>query len=335
MLAETSSLPQNLRGLLDGTHHTLWIGALSFESRCYGSLIDLKHNDLRITSGIALNYPTSVHPPLEDKERRRNNWKYVSNLQKEICAGSIELRDVDPYSIHQLQQVLEEISQSETDLVVIDITCMTKVHALALAAAMAGTQHAFKWVIAYTVPENYGNLAEFNKAPGWQDIIVAPLTEAALLHNEADSRGIIITGHEADRLIVAFAELEPSGGLIIVADTDKRPDLRYLNEHLNRKMIGQLMRMRSNVWAKTVIALSDIHRLKSYIAKEIILAKDKSAPIIIFPYGPKSLIFFAAYQLASEYPDATWFVYPIPSGYDVNYSEGIEETLWLLPENGL
>ena len=59
-----------------------------------------------------------------------------------------------------------------------------------------------------------------------------------------------------------------------------------------------------------------------------------SAPVILFPYGPKPLIFVSAFELALEYPEASWFVYPIPSAYDTAYSEGIDETVWLRQAGG-
>lgn len=210
---------------------------------------------------------------------------------------------------------------------------------LALAAILAQGKHRFDWAVAYTAPENYGTLvntpSSTKKGAGWRDIIVAPLADTASLFNESHSRGIIMTGHEADRLIVGLAELEPSGGLIINTDTPHRPDLRYMSERLNRKIIRQLTRMRASNWETKVIGMSDFSGLKKCISRELVLAQEYRAPIIFFPYGPKSLLFAIAMQLSSEYPSASWFVYPVPSSYDVNYTEGIESTIWLTQEQGL
>ncbi|MGH8601479.1 MAG: hypothetical protein ACREXR_01465 [Gammaproteobacteria bacterium] len=88
---------------------------------------------------------------------------------------------------------------------------MTRIHVLGLAATLGTTLRELPWAIAYSSPENYGNLDSASKSLGWKDIIVAPIAETAVLLYEAYGRGIILAGHEADRLIVALSEIEPSG----------------------------------------------------------------------------------------------------------------------------
>jgi hypothetical protein len=121
---------------------------------------------------------------------------------------------------------------------VYDISCVTKIHTLALAAELHASGDDVRWCLAYSLPEAY-NLADLGGKHdiGWQDIVVAPLAETAALFNEADGRGVIIPGHEGDRLVVALGELEPAGGVITVAETVGRPDLRALTERRNLKIM--------------------------------------------------------------------------------------------------
>ena len=324
----------SLRRQLDTSQRTLWFGALSFEERCSGSLASLLRNDLRVTDMVALEYSIDAQPLSEGKERINRNKELLLEYQRRLCLGELQFRKMDAYSFQELQEIVEwAVLASNYDFIVFDITCMTKIHAMAVAATLAQLPEVCKWAIAYSTPENYGNLGNLNKTSGWQDIIIAPLGETGWLYNEASSRGIIITGHEADRLIVALGELEPAGGLIIVPDTPKRPDLRYISERINGKIVRQLVGMRMQSWSKQIIGIDDLTKLHNAVSQEIETARRHEAPIILFPYGPKSLLFFSALQLSSRYPEASWFVYPILSSHFVSYSEGIENTMWLMPKD--
>lgn len=323
----------SLRGCFDGSEHTLWFGALSFEERCTGSLASLERNDLRIDKMIALEYSIDPYPFAEGRERISKNKEILQRYDQRLCREDLEFKKIDAYSFQELQEIVEAIVESAYEFVVFDITCVTKIHALAIAATLAQLRGSCKWAITYSTPENYGNLGGSAKAFGWEDIIIAPLAETASLYNEANGRGIVITGHEADRLIVALGELEPAGGVIIVPDTPKRPDLRYISTRINSKVVRQLTGMRLQTWTRQVISIDDLARLRNCVSREVQLARRFEAPVILFPYGPKSLLFFSALQLSSEYPEASWFVYPILSTHFVTYSEGIESTMWLMPKD--
>ena len=310
----------------------VWLGSLSFEERCKGSLIELDENMLKIDMGFALNYSTTLSPILEDQVQRKKNWQYFESLDNKVFAQHIKQYPISSHSFQELQQCLDGILlETKANLFLFDVTCMSKIHTIALAAYLANAESDFNWVVGYTIPENYPNLDISSKAPGWKDIIIAPLAETAWLFYESHSRGIVLPGHESNRLVVALAELEPSGGLIMIADTPRRPDLRLLSERNNKKIIRQLTSMRSRNWLTEILSLEDFDLLASRVASEIKMAHKFDAPVILFPFGPKSLIFSAAYHLCCEYPEASWFVYPIPSSYDVTYSEGIQKTYWLSP----
>jgi hypothetical protein len=322
----------SLRRCFENSRRRLWFGALSFEERCSGSLASIERNDLRVDKMIALEYSIDPHPMTEGRERIRKNKDILQDFNDRLCAEELEFKRIDSYSFQGLQEIVETAVESPDDFIIFDITCMTKIHALALAATLAQIGSSCKWAIAYSTPENYGNLGGLTKGFGWQDIIIAPLAETASLYNEANGRGIIITGHEADRLIVALGELEPTGGVIVVPDTPKRPDLRYVSTRINSKIVRQLTGMRLQSWTRHVVSIDDLAKLRSCISREVDLARRYEAPVMLFPYGPKSLIFFSALQLSSEYPEASWFVYPILSTHFVSYSEGIENTMWLMPK---
>ncbi|MGH8601478.1 MAG: hypothetical protein ACREXR_01460 [Gammaproteobacteria bacterium] len=76
------------------------------------------------------------------------------------------------------------------------------------------------------------------------------------------------------------------------------------------------------------MSFRDISSLDAAVEREIVAAKQRNAPVILLPNGPKSLVFFTALKLCTEYPNASWFVYPVPAGYDVDYSEGTAGISW-------
>lgn len=322
-----------LRTSIAASRRCVWLGALSFEERCTGSLIDLKRHGLRVTEGVALSYATDVRPLTEAEKQRNSNWNVMRGEVAGVFEAGIEKQGLPAYGFLQLQDLLEErVWKADFDLAIFDITCLTKVHSLALAASIARCRRRVPWIVSYTIPENYSSFGHsLEESPGWKDIILAPLSETGLLFNESNGRGILIPGHEPDRLIVALAEIEPAGGLIAIADTQGRPDLRHLSERRNQKVIRQLTRLRASNWIKQVVKLTDLQEMSHLVATEVKHAKDHEAPVILFPYGPKPLVFASALQLSLRYPEASWFVYPIPLTYDVSYSEGIYETDWFLP----
>ena len=49
----------------------------------------------------------------------------------------------------------------------------------------------------------------------------------------------------------------------------------------------------------------------------------------LYPFGPKTLVFGLAVYATTEYRSGTWYVYPVPRSYDIDYTIGVGKTLWL------
>jgi hypothetical protein len=323
-----------LQSAISASPKTLWVGALSFEERCVGSLAACEMHGVQCSDAIILSYQSNVEPKRDADEKIAKHWRILNSFRGTVVNRQIIKRSVEPYSFQGFEQMLQlALEELSPEFVIFDITCLTKVHTLALATVLAEKEPSFKWVAAYTIPENYASVGSDQGQrvrQGWRDLIVAPLADTAMLFNEAHSRGVIIIGHESDRLIVALAELEPSGGLILKAYNPERPDLHRVSDNHNRKIIRQLTRMRASQWTQRVVDLSKMEPLQRCIAAEIVIAQQYEAPVILFPYGPKLLVFSAAFELAEKYRQASWFVYPVPTSYPATYSEGVEKTIWRL-----
>jgi len=315
---------------LEHSSRSLWLGMTSFEERCSASLEALAEMRVRVSAATALEYAELLTGSYEERQVRGETWRRMLSAAESISPGNFTKEDIAAYSYQGLQErVRTLIEKGQYDCVIFDITCMTKVHAMALATLTRNLRDKVNCYAAYSIPENYNHVGDRKKMMGWRDIILAPLVDAATLVNESQSRGIVIPGHEADRLIVALAELEPSGGKIIFTNTPRRPDLRYVSQKVNNKAIRQLTRKRSSAWSSVFVELLDAGSLADLVSQEAAYARKESAPVILFPYGPKAFIFLAALTLAGEYPEASWFVYPVPYSYFIDYTDGIERVVWM------
>jgi hypothetical protein len=319
-------VPPALREALAKSDRTLWLGTISFEDRCIGSVKAAKDEKCRFGGGMAFEYRTTVHPAREDQERRAKNRSWLQRNCPDVFKTEPLFVPTDAYALHSFHKVLlDDIFLRGLDFLIIDITCLTKLHTLALASFLARRQQPFKWVISYSIPENYGTDM---LVPEWRDVIIAPLAETAQLLFEDQSRGIVVTGHESGRLLVALSEIEPAGGSVIIGEMPGRPDLGNLSQRYNKNILRQFTQMRSHQWTTIKSRIFDFARIESLANSEIERAKGSKAPVILFPFGPKPLLFQLAYVMAKEYPESSWFVYPVPSAYDVNYTEGIGSSFW-------
>jgi hypothetical protein len=309
-----------------------WIGAISFEERCLSSLEFIADRKLQLSKVILLEYSTQINYVETGEGQRLMNKEKLIEISKQLSSKESCAINLDAYGFKAFQNILFEqikaipVTQST---VIIDVTCLTKIHSLAVAAVL--TQHEIdcEIIIAYSRPLNYPSLAEWRKNfGGWKDIIIAPITEIASMKNQSDARGVLLIGHEAHRLVFALSEIEPVAGQIILADTPGRPDIRRVSEHRNRKTRKSLLRQPNNAWSENVLNVSDVAQMQFLLEKEMERAKESKAPLFLYPFGPKSFVMAAGITLAHQYPEGSWFVYPIPVNYDPEYTEGQGEILW-------
>lgn len=314
-------------GKRGGSERTAWVGAASFEERSVASLVDMSSKAATLSSIFIMNYTTTVQPAALAGRLRAANTRSIQQLGKRLHVDTADEIEVAPYSFGAFHRLLEEVLRKHST-VLIDVSCITKVHALA-AAAVAVKAISHRIYIAYTTPENYPGLAGSSTGVGWRDIIVAPFGSSARFFNESSGRGIVVAGHEADRLIVALAEIEPAGGTVVIGRSKTRPDLGEVSHRRNKSIVRQLTSMRTADWKTVSVNLTDFSAMSAIAAAEIERAKKYDAPVILFPFGPKPLIFAAACELAAVYGENSWFVYPVPASYDIDYSEGIGKVIWV------
>lgn len=313
-----------------GDRTVLWIGALSFEERCTASLARLLKVSQPPAAAVLFDYPTVVYPASQDRDRRRRNRKLLEDAcGRASPAVPLNVMTVEPYSYRAAQRaVRKQIDALQPDQVVLDLSCLTKIHVIALThpAIFASNRD---WELAYTMPETYGHLeTSKDTGGGWRDVLVLPVGEPLEILNESEARGVVLAGHEGDRLIIALSELEPASGVIVSARADGRPDLRSRTEHRNLLMTQLLTSRGPGRWATEAVSVRDPRSLAEVVESQVSHARAAGAPAFLYPFGPKPFVALTAMQLASAAELASWFVYPIPNSYDVDYSYGVGPVTW-------
>lgn len=307
---------------------TLWIGALSFEERCTASLVSLAAA-APPADALLLEYPTDVRPVAQDRERRKRNRARVEAVRNaEHGQTAVEFVGINPYSYRAVQRtVCAKLDACRPKRVVLDVSCLTKIHTIALSDPRIFAA-AVDWELAYTVPETYGHLEmSSGTGGGWRDVLVLPVGDSHDLHNEAQSRGVILAGHEGDRLVISLSETEPSAGVLVTARSGRRPDLLRESQRRNEQ-ITRLLAARGDRWTHEVVGLDEPALLDRLVTSEAERALAAEAPVLLYPFGPKPFVALAAMQLAAREDLGAWFVYPIPTSYDVDYSYGVGATHW-------
>ena len=137
-----------------------WVGAASFEDRCVGSARLLASVGATVRSALILDYPTVAEPRGHDRLQRvahlRELQQALTGLVEFGAAGDIATRVLHPYRLSEIRQVLTASWKRArgADLLVVDVSCLTKAHTLGLASWICEHPDA-PVVVAYSQPEQY------------------------------------------------------------------------------------------------------------------------------------------------------------------------------------
>ncbi|MGE3513325.1 MAG: hypothetical protein AB7N65_31075 [Vicinamibacterales bacterium] len=253
-----------------------------------------------------------------------------------LLFDQVDVMQCEPYSIRDISDLVSDLIR-EVERPIIDVTCLTKVHTIGVARACAGAGRR-KWRIAYTLPSNYG--ASDIQGP-WRDTLLVPIGEHPELRRPGHARGIMLLGNEPTRVMMTMSELEPSAGVVVVTSNTLRPDFGGRASDMNADLLAYLAQSSmpdaglssgfrvNDSWRLEGVDLRALDALDVVVGAEIARARVDGAPIVLFPYGPKPVIFGAAYRLAIDYGKASWALYTVRDSHSLSYCEGFEETVWI------
>jgi hypothetical protein len=318
-----------------------FIGALSFEDRAIGALLALSGKQRRL-AGVFLDYGSEATPGREAATLRNHQWDKMCVVAAEQN-WEIERRSINPYSTSDLEEVLASSRESGERLVV-DISCMTKVHVLASAAWLSSPDRFSGWTAAYARPKSYGRI-EGRPSVGWRGTLTLPLGETMSMSNEGLAFGWVIAGPEGARTTVALDEIEPSAGLVSVLWDPERQDLFEATMAANAASLAHLGRLRlggkrvveggiAEIWPSLGWETAEIKNddlfgdLARQLSRILPAVSRLGAPIILYPIGPKVAVFAATSLLIQQYPLSSWAIYPAVATHPLDYSLGLKGVRW-------
>ncbi len=313
----------------------VWVGAVSFEERCLGSLRMLAEMGITVCQSVVLDYPTHAEPRNVDITRRQGNRKVITELLDSLSATEDRpLLAVHPYRPSSLRAALRRVDGyldgcGERTTTIIDVTCLTKVHALACALWVARRDPRRRVIIAYSQPAQYGTPARHQARVGkWADVVLAPIVLNPGVYAEG-ANGLVLLGHEGHRLTLALSQLLPEEALIMLWKSTEREELGIVTRTANGKLLAQVERGERSGWSLQEYDYSGLGELQSTVSRFVQSSVTAGRRVVLYPFGPKPLVFTASVTAIKIHPEAVWYCYPVPKSYDVDYTVGIGRTRWL------
>lgn len=307
----------------------IWVGAASFEDRCQTSLQILAKQSASISQGIVIDYPTRIQPEREGELKRSQNREAILGY----VGRESQLRRIPSYRFGTFLGVLADLDAARQKAggevqYIFDITCLTKIHTLALAYWLATTPELPCVCIAYSCPIDYGSpIRKVWDKGAWLEVVVAPFD----IDPEpwaTGIAGIALLGHEGDRLRLALHEVPLDEGIVLVVKSDD-PRIDLVAEMQNRWLLDDISHQKTpTAVSLDRVTLWDMARLQQIVGLASHNARAKGMRLMLYPFGPKPLIFGTSLFAASSYLCGTWYTYPIPRTYDLDYTVGVGTTYW-------
>jgi hypothetical protein len=310
-----------------------FMAAISFEERSITSANFLQKHALCPDEVLLFSYDTRVEPGEEDREMRE---KCIQGFRSLLAIGDTRqsIREhVNAFAFNRLYDLCSNfLAHTLSKPIVVDITCLTRVHLMALSSALVNRTNKSSGVyICYTTPRSYG--FQSNTVLSWKDVLFVPIGKRRFPRREGHACGVIFPGHYGERLSVALQELEPASGRLIYTKQESRPDLLLRSREANH-FIEERLRLlvmpradgktrQTDYWTIDIVNLGDFERLAHILSEVVSQARADEGPIMVYPFGPKPQTMFTALFLASQEDVQSWVVYPVPERFDARYSEGV------------
>lgn len=311
------------------------VAVVSFEERATAWASFLNSHEALPEKAFVFDYDTIAEPKDADTELRNQCRSVFTRTLNRQHKTAHFLKGVNAFAANSLtEQISSLINESAGLPVLIDISCMTRVHLLALAAGLRTRQTPeAELYFCYAAPVAYG----FQRANriGWRDVLFIPAGKRRMFKREGFSRGIILAGYDGERLSVALQELEPASGTMIYAKNSARPDFLLKAHEANEIVERRLRELRmprannpvevSDDWKFEIVDVEDFEGLSSVLRKQVQMALRDGGPVIVFPFGPKPMSLSIALSLRDWDVGEAWAVYPVPDRFSVTYTQGVAE----------
>lgn len=322
-----------------GTASYFLFSVLSSEDRSTACIEKLIESD-KLPKRLYLSEYPSIRDPEDEMKRVNKLYQALSEkLKKSLHIDS----ETNPYAFSQLvRQLMCVIKEAGSAPLLVDFTCMTIVHALALVDVLSssGLPGHGNIYLCYTTPGYYG--FERIGDAGWKDVLFVPIGDLRQQAHEGHARGLILAGHDAEPLGVALEEFEPDGGIVLYTRTMDRPDFERRAREENRTIVMRLLSLRIinstssagiGVWSEESTVIDDTERIESVVSGLVESAAADRGPILLYPFGPKLAVVSAALALSKAAGVSSWAVCPTPTAYQADFSVGSGTIYCVSPES--
>lgn len=305
---------------------------MSFEDRCVTCLEFLQSRN-QVARGFLLEYGTVVRPVKSARDKRAQHENHIVDL---FNKGRVqwERHSLFPYRMaemfHYLSEVEDKCKSEGLSRLVIDMTCMTKIHTVALSEWLVEREppRDIQISLAATPPRQYGwQQAYLGRTNEYREVIFAPVGPALADVTQKDWQPVVdviaLAGHEGARLRLAMSVLEVAMGLGVIADSTSASDASVISRLENADFLSDARANRNGVWDLLEVGRTRVEDIDRVVCD--FMKRGKSDRLVIVPLGPKPLIVQSFVSALTSRVRSVWVSYPVPQGYSVGYSIGSDE----------
>lgn len=313
-----------------------WLGVISHEDRWCGSLEVMLDTGIRAERLVAFEYPIAVRPQREAAGRLASARQQLTSMAESLADSApvgkpiVHPLTINPYDLGALRALLQEACVAAEGTVVVDITCLTRAHTLALASWAVYADAHTRIYFAYTEPLHSGAGHHSSGTAGWPHTVFSPLQLDPYAYDAStECDGVVLLGHEGRRLDLALHQLTPSRALVLSWEARTQPEAyvvaRTSNARFLTKVASGQLGLGSNV---EEVRYADIRTIQKLV-KTFCSTRQPASRLVLYPFGPKLAIMAAAISAVVCADNAVWYMYPVRSWSRVDYTRGIGSTRWL------
>lgn len=323
----------------------VWFGVRGYEDRSFESLNQLVEMGAKICRVRDAEYRTHLAPQRVAETRLADAARRLSNtLRRGRLASRRAAVPLPPYQMGPLRRALSDAQEEARYFgarLVIDITAMTGIHAVALASWIARAKHrAVTLALAYSSPEQY-IVPDWRVSTGWSETVLAPVVAGTSSEERQrqftlsvpDSANVVaLLGHDGARTEWALRQIDVHRVWLFVAHEpeDGRSDVaaaRSIGAH--QKLFAAAEDTPD--WRRCDFQKDEIAALRASVEAMAALSAEEHRRLVLLPYGPRIASVTAALAATNVIGSDAWFCYAVPERVYAESTVGYRRTDWFEP----
>jgi len=307
----------------------LLVSASFEEERCLAAAKLL--SDYSVRCGVVVNFESKLNARGEEKKRSTSE-------QLIDIVGSYDTNGIPRHLVVAGHDVVDLTRELKGELrgrgiglsglrVTLDISCLTKIQLAGILRFFLSRGVAKRIRILYSYPKEYNTSGwdRYSKlAAGFKSPIVLPFQGFARNAAETESRlAVVCVGHEGERTFAAWRSADAEVTWLVEGTSENekvmeacRLENRFLYEYVSRGRAGH---------AKFSFGSRDLEAVSVNLGTMFDRQGDwQNTQISVIPFGPKPILVGLLFAILSRSNLHAQLVYPVTTGYNSDYSWGIE-----------